>query len=292
MKYLTTFFIKLIVTIINLLPHKLVVFCGRIFGMFLYFLSKQRRDITLTNLKNAYPTKRSKEITDICKFSYQNLGISIFELIKFRTQSISEIKNIIKFTNPELITEVYNRGKGLIMMTGHFGNWEMLALATGIETSSTLQHGINVVAKNQKNAFFDNYIIDNREKFGNKVINAGNAAKEMIKLIKNKEIVALIVDQSADPNKDVFVDFFGNPAATYEAPAVLALKFNLPILVSYAIRQKDNTYIATFEELKHDDLLFDKEGIKELTLRHVKHLENQIRLHPDMWSWQHRRWKH
>jgi KDO2-lipid IV(A) lauroyltransferase len=270
----------------------LVVFCGRIFGMLLYFLSKQRRDITLTNLKNAYPTKRSKEITDICKFSYQNLGISIFELIKFRTQSISEIKNIIKFTNPELITEVYNRGKGLIMMTGHFGNWEMLALATGIETSSTLQHGINVVAKNQKNAFFDNYIIDNREKFGNKVINAGNAAKEMIKLIKNKEIVALIVDQSADPNKDVFVDFFGNPAATYEAPAVLALKFNLPILVSYAIRQKDNTYIATFEELKHDDLLFDKEGIKELTLRHVKHLENQIRLHPDMWSWQHRRWKH
>jgi KDO2-lipid IV(A) lauroyltransferase len=292
LKYLTTFFIKLIVTIINLLPHKLVVFCGRIFGMLLYFLSKQRRDITLTNLKNAYPTKRSKEITDICKFSYQNLGISIFELIKFRTQSISEIKNIIKFTNPELITEVYNRGKGLIMMTGHFGNWEMLALATGIETSSTLQHGINVVAKNQKNAFFDNYIIDNREKFGNKVINAGNAAKEMIKLIKNKEIVALIVDQSADPNKDVFVDFFGNPAATYEAPAVLALKFNLPILVSYAIRQKDNTYIATFEELKHDDLLFDKEGIKELTLRHVKHLENQIRLHPDMWSWQHRRWKH
>lgn len=292
MKYLTTFFIKLIVTIINLLPHKLVVFCGRIFGMLLYFLSKQRRDITLTNLKNAYPTKRSKEITDICKFSYQNLGISIFELIKFRTQSISEIKNIIKFTNPELITEVYNRGKGLIMMTGHFGNWEMLALATGIETSSSLKHGINVVAKNQKNAFFDNYIIDNREKFGNKVINAGNAAKEMIKLIKNKEIVALIVDQSADPNKDVFVDFFGNPAATYEAPAVLALKFNLPILVSYAIRQKDNTYIATFEELKHDDLLFDKEGIKELTLRHVKHLENQIRLHPDMWSWQHRRWKH
>lgn len=270
----------------------MVVFCGRIFGMLLYFLSKQRRDITLTNLKNAYPTKRSKEITDICKFSYQNLGISIFELIKFRTQSISEIKNIIKFTNPELITEVYNRGKGLIMMTGHFGNWEMLALATGIETSSTLKHGINVVAKNQKNAFFDNYIIDNREKFGNKVINAGNAAKEMIKLIKNKEIVALIVDQSADPNKDVFVDFFGNPAATYEAPAVLALKFNLPILVSYAIRQKDNTYIATFEELKHDDLLFDKEGIKELTLRHVKHLENQIRLHPDMWSWQHRRWKH
>lgn len=292
MKYLTTFFIKLIVTIINLLPHKLVVFCGRIFGMLLYFLSKQRRYITLTNLKNAYPTKRSKEITDICKFSYQNLGISIFELIKFRTQSISEIKKIIKFTNPELITEVYNRGKGLIMMTGHFGNWEMLALASGIETSSTLQHGINVVAKNQKNAFFDNYIIDNREKFGNKVINAGNAAKEMIKLIKNKEIVALIVDQSADPNKDIFVDFFGNPAATYEAPAVLALKFNLPILVSYAIRQKDNTYIATFEELKHDDLLFDKDGIKELTLRHVKHLENQIRLHPDMWSWQHRRWKH
>ncbi len=292
MKYLTTIFIKIIVVIINLLPHKLVVFCGRKFGMLLYFLSKQRRDITLTNLKNAYPTKRSKEITDICKFSYQNLGISIFELIKFRTQSISEIKNIIKFTNPELITEVYNRGKGLIMMTGHFGNWEMLALATGIETSSTLQLGINVVAKNQKNAFFDNYIIDNREKFGNKVINAGNAAKEMIKLIKNKEIVALIVDQSADPNKDVFVDFFGNPAATYEAPAVLALKFNLPILVSYAIRQKDNTYIATFEELKHDDLLFDKEGIKELTLRHVKHLENQIRLHPDMWSWQHRRWKH
>lgn len=258
----------------------------------MYSASKSRRDITFDNLKNAFPNKSDVELDKISRQSYQNLGISIFEFIHFRTWSEDYIKSIIKLKNPELLTEVYNRGKGLIMMTGHYGNWELLAFATGLNTKQTIGKSLNVVAKNQRNPFFDRYIIENREKFGNRVLNAGSAAKEMIKLIREKEIVALIVDQSADPSKDVFVDFFGRAAATYEAPATLALKFEIPILVAYAVRKSDNTYEAVFEEIKHDDLKFDKEGMKELTQRHVKHLEKQISQIPEMWSWQHRRWKH
>ena len=287
-----TILIKILVKFLNLLPHNLLVKFGKLFGHFMYSASKSRRDITFDNLKNAFPNKSDVELDKISRQSYQNLGISIFEFIHFRTWSEDYIKSIIKLKNPELLTEVYNRGKGLIMMTGHYGNWELLAFATGLETKQTIGKSLNVVAKNQRNPFFDSYIIENREKFGNRVLNAGSAAKEMIKLIREKEIVALIVDQSADPSKDVFVDFFGRAAATYEAPATLALKFEIPILVAYAVRKSDNTYEAVFEEIKHEDLKFDKEGMKELTQRHVKHLEKQITQIPEMWSWQHRRWKH
>lgn len=264
-----------------------IVHYGKLFGNLLYYVGIKRRKITFNNIKeslklNDFETKK------ITKESYQNLGITLFEMVKLRTYTDEQISDLVKFSNLELIDELLSKGRGLILLTGHYGNWELLAYSTGL--FSKLK--VNVIIKNQKNKLFDKYIIENREKSGNKMISAGNAAREIVNIIKNKGIVALIVDQSADPNKDVFVDFFGRPAATYEAPAALALKFNIPILISYSVRQKDNTYKATIYELDHSDLSYNKKDITELTQRHVKHLENQIKDVPGQWAWQHRRWKH
>ena len=119
-----------------------------------------------------------------------------------------------------------------------------------------------------------------------------NAARDIINTIQSKGAVAMLVDQSASPTKDVFVDFFGRPAVTYEAPASLALKFKIPIIYGFSVRQEDGTYLVEINELKYDDLKADKDGIKELTKRHVTALENAIRENPDHWVWLHKRWKY
>jgi len=284
---LLNFLLKHILNLINKLSQKNVVLYGKMFGKMLYYIGPKRRSITFNNIKESLKLNDS-ETTKITKESYQNLGITLFEMIKLRTYTDNQIKELVKFSNIELVEELLSKGRGLIMMTGHYGNWELLAYSTGLFT----QKQINAIVKNQKNLLFDKFIIQNREKSGNKMISAGNAAREIINIIKNKGIVALIVDQSADPNKDVFVDFLGRKAATYETPASLALKFNIPILMAYAVRQKNNTYLAHFTELDHSDLSYNKKDVIELTQRHVKHLENQILEIPGQWAWQHRRWKH
>jgi KDO2-lipid IV(A) lauroyltransferase len=110
--------------------------------------------------------------------------------------------------------------------------------------------------------------------------------------LRQAEAIALLADQAATADRDVFVPFFGIPAATYEAPAALALKRNAAIFTAFAVRGADGRYTAEFHRIPHEDLSPDKDGILELTRRHVQSLEDAIRQRPDLWAWQHRRWKH
>jgi KDO2-lipid IV(A) lauroyltransferase len=118
------------------------------------------------------------------------------------------------------------------------------------------------------------------------------SAIQFIKQIRSGGIVGMLADQSATEDKDIFIPFFGRDVATYEAPAELALKFKIPIIMGLAVRQDDGSYIVKTKKIDIDDLQYNKEGVRELTFRHVKHLEAIIKEHPEMWLWQHRRWKH
>jgi len=127
---------------------------------------------------------------------------------------------------------------------------------------------------------------------GNRIVPMANAARTIFDAIRKKEVIALIVDQSADWEKDIFIDFFGRPAATYEAPAKLSYKFDVPILIGFAVRQPDFTYFVDIIELDRSGLDRSDNPVEELTKRHVKILEDAIRKNPELWAWQHKRWKH
>ena len=105
-------------------------------------------------------------------------------------------------------------------------------------------------------------------------------------------MVALLADQAASKEKDIFVNFFGRPAVTYESPAKLALKFDIPIIIGFAERQDNYKYKVHLQEIKYDDLKNEENAIELLTQRHVALLEEQIRKNPSQWAWQHNRWKY
>lgn len=261
---------------------------GKFFGYILRILSKKRYKITIDNLEKAFPDKKFDWIEKIAIESYQNLGITLAELLTLKYLNRNDLERYVKYDNIELLNEINRRGRGLILMSGHFGNWEFLAYTAGIFSDAQ----VNVIVKPQSNSFMDKHLNRYRTSGGNNIINMYHAAREILLSIRRKEAVALLADQSASKTNDIYVDFFGRPAITFEAPAALALKFNIPIIMGFSFRQADGTYKVTLTELDHSDLDDSPDSIKILTQRHVKELEAAIRSKPGHWAWQHRRWKH
>lgn len=261
---------------------------GMILGNLIRLLSKKRKLITFKHLKDAYPDKTDEWVNVTVKKCYANLGITFAEIMAFPVLNNEIIHKYIEYENIELINEVHSRGKGLILLSGHFGNWEYLAYSGGLFSGIPF----TIIIKPQSNIFIDRIMNKYRTQAINKIVDMNKSARTIVKELLNGGAIALLADQSASPEKDIDIDFFGKPAATYESPAELALKFNVPIIIGFAVRQSDFTYKIKLEEIKHDDLKYDKQAVIELTKRHVNILENAIKNNPDHWAWQHRRWKH
>lgn len=229
-----------------------------------------------------------QQVQEIAKEAYTNLGITLAELLAFPSFSDDEIRSMIVYDNLHLIEEAYAEGKGIILLSAHYGNWELLAYALPLYTSVP----VSVIVQPQRNESADNLLNSYRSRTGNKLIARHKAAREIVKILFDGNAVALLADQSATADKDIFVPFFNRPAATYEAPAALSLKFNVPIIMGFAERGGDGKYVVELQRIAHEDLAYDRAGIEELTRRHVAALETAVRKRPELWVWQHRRWKH
>jgi KDO2-lipid IV(A) lauroyltransferase len=261
---------------------------GKMLGNLIRLADGRRKGYTIDNIRHAFPEKSNEWHNQLLIKTYHNLGIVFSEIFAFHYLPDNKIKEIIQFENIELMNEVLSRGKGLIMLSGHYGNWELLAYSGGMYSGSPIM----IIVKPQQNKYADVLLNKARTKGNNSVVSMYSAARTIVNTLRSGNTIALLADQSATSDRDVYVDFFGREAATFEAPASLALKFKSPILMGFSVRQANGTYIVKLHEIKHDDLDDSADGILELTRRHTRCLEEQIRERPELWVWQHRRWKH
>ncbi|MCX7735374.1 MAG: lysophospholipid acyltransferase family protein [Candidatus Kapabacteria bacterium] len=261
---------------------------GRFLGKVMMILSPKRVKITRENLKMAFPEKDNEWIELTLRKSFDNLGIVLVEVSILGKLQKEDIFDYISYENIDIYRDAMKLNKGLLLLSAHFGNWEF----TGISIGLYLDKEVLIPVKTQKNPYINDLINSFRTKWGNRVVPMDKSAIQFVKQIRSGGIIGLLADQSATKDKDIFVPFFGREAATYEAPAELALKFKIPIIVGLAVRQEDGSYIVKSQNIDIDDLEYNKDGVIELTKRHVKILESVIREHPELWLWQHRRWKH
>lgn len=220
--------------------------------------------------------------------SYKNLAITMIELAGMRHFSDDYIKRIIKLEDTSVIVKHSKKEKGIILLSGHYANWEIAAYYSGLLVNSP----ITMVVHPLKNLVINSMVNNRRAKHGGNVVPMKNAARNLVATLMNGGVVGLLADQSATYDKDIYVDFFGRPCATFTAPAVLALRFRPALLFGYSVRQKNGKYKLFINEVPTDDLQNDAKGVEELTKRHVALLEEVIRANPGQWSWMHRRWKH
>ena len=261
---------------------------GALLGKILMSLSSKRVAITLENIEKAFPEKESISKQKILKESYANLGIVLLEIASMYFLRNEQVAKRMTFRNISLIHDILKRGKGIVIISGHLTNWEFLAFTAGVHANLSFL----LVAKSQKNPYIDSALTALRRRGGNTTVGMEQAARPLIQALQHNQPVALLIDQAADPKKDVRVPLFGRDAVVFEAPAALALRFHTPLVFAVPVRNADGTYSVTLTEIITDDLTSSKEDILELTKRHTTFLEQAIKEHPEQWTWQHNRWKY
>ena len=270
------------------LPLKAAQRFGSFLGTIAYHVIKGRRLVALDNLQHAFPEKSQEELIAIAKGSFRNYGITMMEFLWFPRMTDEISSRFVKVRNLELLKEGFSRGKGMVMLSGHFGNWELIAFAVAYLS----QLPITIIVQTQNNKLVDDVINAHRCLRGNKVIPMGMSVREIIRTLQNGGIIAIAPDQSG-PMEGAFVNFFGRRVATHQGPAVFALRSGAPLQIGFIVRQGDGTYEVILEEIPASDLSgHSEENVTELTQRHTIVLERYIRAYPDHWLWMHRRWKH
>lgn len=252
----------------------------------MYFSSK-RRGIAYANLKSAFSGRYTpKELKAILKKAYANIGQGLIEVFLLPKIDEAYLKQYISFEDFHFADEAFKRGKGLIFLTAHFGNWEVGNVALPLKGFS-----FKVIAREQKPYLLNKLLNRYRQSKGCKVLSKGLAIKGIFKSLRANETIGMLVDQDAGKT-GVLVKLFGREASWNPGVMEIALKTGALIIPGFAIREK-GPHIK-FKVFKPIEL--PQEGPKEDIIRegfrqYISVLESLIREYPDQWLWQHRRWK-
>jgi KDO2-lipid IV(A) lauroyltransferase len=259
---------------------------------FLAYISYQligiRRKTVESNLSRAFPEKSRSEIKRLAFKIYEAIAVTFLEILRLNKMNPDKIKKIFSDEGFEKIHRKLEQDKGLIFLTGHFGNWEIGAIATNIY----LGQGLSVLVKKQKNPYVANWLTAFRERLGNTEITLGTSVKELYKAVKSRKIVGIVGDQRGT-REGVKVKFFGETTYTFPGTAAIALRTGCPVVVMLCPRQSDGSYKAIIEEIDHSEFTgSENEKIQQFNQKYMSILEGVIRQYPEQWFWMHNIWKY
>jgi KDO2-lipid IV(A) lauroyltransferase len=218
---------------------------------------------------------------------YQNLGQGFMEFLRLPLLTTNNLHRYVSIEGMKHLEAARDRGRGVFLLSAHFGNWEMLSAAIALSGIP-----INVLVKKIRNLSVDRFINEIRRGSGVKPIDKQNGAEDMLQRLRNNETVGFVLDQHAQADEGVMVRFLGQPASTFKSLALLARRHKVPIVPVFMIREGRGLHRMVFEpalELCEGKNVGD--SIQDDTQQCMDVLERFIRNHPDQWIWLHRRWK-
>ncbi|MFY9234953.1 MAG: lysophospholipid acyltransferase family protein [Fimbriimonadaceae bacterium] len=254
---------------------------GAKLGRFIYRVSKKHRNRALANLELAMPELSIQERERIAKGVFEHFGMVGTDFMRTMKRSDQEVIDSITMEGFEHVESALALGKGVLVITGHFGNWERLgqyARAKGFT--------MHVVARDANDSKMNQIMMDLRGHAGLNVLPRGNAARQMLGLLKDNQLVAVLPDQNSS---ETFVPFFGKPCGTVQGPAVLHLRTGAPLLPSFCARVGPGKYRLMIKPHIQPEPGFD--GPEAYTRAINNAIEEVIREYPEQWLWLHDRWK-
>jgi KDO2-lipid IV(A) lauroyltransferase len=258
-------------------------------GSIMYAVDRKHRERALGNLRRSFPDMPEARRELVARRSMQQLFMLFIEvLFTTRLIRIDTWADYCELNNfQEVLELLLKRKQGLIMLTGHYGNWEILGyvLATlGFQTTS--------IARPLDNVYVNEWLMGIREKKGQKIISKKGATDEVTQVLDSFGTVGFIADQNAGP-KGIFVDFFGRKASTYKSIGLLAMQYKVPVVIGCARRLNDQFKFR----LEAQDIIYPEDWANEpdplryITQRYTKGIEDFIAKDPGQYLWVHRRWK-
>jgi len=241
-----------------------------------FIYSHADRVAVLNNLRVILPDK--KKIRRPALEVFRNFGIYLVDF--FRTQRLNKetVAKKVKIINLECIDEALKKGKGIIIVSAHMGNWELASFAMAFAG-----YPVSVVAFPHRDKRINDYFNYQRESRGVEVIPVGKAARKCIENLKANKLVALVGDREFTQS-GIIVDFFGKESLIPKGPATLSILTGAPIIMGFVIREKEDNFSLIFEKLTEPKLTGDKEkDIFNLTRKFLNVIENYIRQYPGQW---------
>lgn len=277
-----------VILAVGILPRWLSLKTGEFLGLCMFILLGRRRRIALKNIEIAQkggfrPSNTS--IKTVC-MHFINLGRSLSELSMLSLGRDSILKDIT-FEGIEHLIEAKARGQGVIIITGHCGNWELLALA-----SSWKGFTLSVVARALNNPYLNKFIERLRVRFGNKIIYKSGAIREILSALKMGECVGILIDQSVAEDEAVIIEFFGEKVYTTKMPALIAMRTGavvVPAFINYLGNGRHRIWFGKEIRLRITDS--PKDDVVFNTGVFSGYIERYIKESPSEWLWIHRRWK-
>ena len=271
---------------VRLLPMSAVRACGGALGHTVYFLDGFHRRIALTNLASAFPTRSAAERRAVARAMFAHFGRLLLELFKFGTLSESQMNACIEVEGDDRVLQAYQHGRGVLFFTGHFGYWEMQAIAHPLRVRP-----VSVLARPLDNPYLHDMLEQIRTRTGNAVIYRQGAIRKVMRELAANRGVAFLIDQHLHSADAVYVDFFGRPAATTSALAALALRTGAPVIPVFALPLPAGRYRFIYERPVPPPREESPDAVREFTQRCTDVLEMYVRRDPSLWLWMHRRWR-
>lgn len=270
------------------MPRRMALRAGEYIGTLMYYLLPRRRQIGFKNLTIAFGNSMSgQERERILRSNFRDLGKTIVEVLHFPKMSRDDVRAKVTIVGQENCLNAMSKGCGMIYLAAHIGNWEMSSFA-----QSAAGYPANIVVRPLDNRYLNNFIVKVRTMYGHTILARRNGMRDMITALKRKEAVGILMDQNAKRSQGIFVDFFGKPASTVPVIAILALRYDVPVIPGFIVRTGFDTHTLYFgAEIEIERTGDAKKDIEINTARLNKVLEDFIRQYPDQWFWIHNRWK-
>ena len=271
---------------VSRLPRSVTLVIGGWLGALVYYLAPQQRELACEHLRDCLTFPDERRVKTVAKRCFENLGKTVVEFMQLPRLNKQQIQQYVTFEGVEHVQQALARGKGAIILTGHFGNWELLAASISA-TVAPLTPIVRELRSARLNAFVSSY----REKGGYTTIDRDTGVRHALRCLKRNELLGIVADVDTAVS-GVFVDFFGRRAYTPYSPVAIALKTGAAILPTFIVRQPDGSHHAIIEpplalkrtSMKEKDLVVN-------TQKFTKIIESYIRRYPTQWIWMHRRWK-
>ncbi len=285
--YLAYLFVAAFIRILGRMPRRLALALTDTIALLAYLIDGRHRRVMLRNLEIALPDMPERERRRIARRAFRNLGLLAVEFSRLPKLKRENISGLVSYYGFENFKRAYDRGRGVLFLTGHFSSWELLPFAHALY-GYPLSFLVRPLENKYLDAFFNRY----RSLSGNVPVPKHNSTRRILETLRRGGCVGILIDQNVSPEEGVFVEFFGRPASTTTGLALLALRSGAAVVPGHLARNEKGTYRIMFmpelELVRTGDLERD---VRENTQLFTRVIEGWIRQHPEQWLWGHRRWK-
>ena len=261
-------------------------------GRLLYRLLPFRRRVILDNLRRVFgPAVPEAEIVRLAQAHYAHLWRLAGEFVRFRWLSEERKSALIRVDNVDALARALDRGKGALILTGHFGNFEVATIA-GLRHFPHMHGRFHFIRRAIRPRWLDALVTRRFRRGGFGVLGKRGSLDAILERLEAGDLVVFPFDQHASPPDGIAVDFFGHPAGTFKSLAIMALATGAPVVPASSWREADGSHVLRFEEalplLECDNV---NEEIRRNTRAYNAMMEILVLRHPEQWYWVHRRWK-